>query len=59
MVRNLHAVQQNLSRLRLDSWFRKIPWRREWLLTPVSSLGKLVDIGTWRATVHEVTKSYT
>ena len=40
MVKNLHAMQQNLSRLRFDSWFRKIPWRREWLLTPVFLPGK-------------------
>ena len=22
-------------RLRIDPWFEKIPWRREWQLTPV------------------------
>ena len=28
-------------RLRFDPWVGKIPWRRKWLLIPVSFLGKL------------------
>ena len=36
-----------------DPWVRKIPWRREWLPTPVL----LPD--PWRATVHWVAKSQT
>ena len=30
-VKNLPACRRH----RLDSWARKIPWRREWLPTPV------------------------
>ena len=32
MVKNLPAMQ--------ETWVRKIPWRREWLLTPVFLPGK-------------------
>ena len=31
MVKNLPAVQE----MWVDSWVRKIPWRREWQPTPV------------------------
>ena len=39
-----------------DPWVQKIPWRREWLPTPVSSsiLENATDRRAWRATVHEV-----
>ena len=37
----------------------RIPWRREWLPTPVFLSGESMDWGTWRATVHRVTKSQT
>ena len=36
MVKNLLAVQET----QLLSWVRKIPWRREWLSTPVFLPGK-------------------
>ena len=35
MVKNLPS-----RRRRFDPWVRKIPWRREWLPTPVFLLGK-------------------
>ena len=31
MVKNLPAMQET----RLDPWISKIPWRKEWQLTPV------------------------
>ena len=31
-----------------------MPWRRKWQPTPVFLPGKLLDTGSWRATVHEV-----
>ena len=36
MVKNLPAIR----RPRFSPWVRKIPWRREWLLTPVFLPGK-------------------
>ena len=36
MVKNLPAVQET----RFDPWVGKIPWRREWLHTPVFLPGK-------------------
>ena len=35
----------------------KIPWRREWLPTPVFLPGKLQEQRSWRATVYGVAKS--
>ena len=35
----------------------KIPWRREWLPTPVFLPGKLHEQRSWWATVHGVAKS--
>ena len=43
-------------RLRFDSWFGMIPWRREWLPSPVFLPGECMDRGPWRATLHGVTK---
>ena len=40
-----------------DPWVRKLPWRREWLPTPVFLLGKPHrQRGAWWATVHGVAK---
>ena len=36
MVKNLPAFQET----GFDPWVVKIPWRREWLLIPVSLLGE-------------------
>ena len=33
-----------------DPWVGKIPWRREWLPTPVFLPGKSMDRGAWQAT---------
>ena len=51
MVKDLLAVQETW----FDPWVRKIPWRREWLPTPVflpEEKGR-----AWQATVHGVAKS--
>ena len=48
----------------LDSWVRKIPWRRKWQPTPVFLPGKSHGLefpmenprGAWHAIVHGVTK---
>ena len=42
-----------------NPWVGKIPWRREWLPTPVFLLGDPMDRGAWRAIVHGVAKSQT
>ena len=39
-------------------WAGKIPQGREWEPTPVSRLENSMDRGTWRDTVHEVTRSW-
>ena len=40
-----------------DLWVGKIPWRREWLLTPQDSCWENpMDRGAWRATVHGITR---
>lgn len=45
---------QNSRELSFDSWTRKIPWNREWQLTPVF-LPASMDRGAWHM-VHEVVK---
>ena len=35
----------------------RIPWRKEWLPTPVFLPGEFHDRGAWQATVHEVAKN--
>ena len=47
------AVQE-VQEKRVQSLALKIPWRREWLPTPVSLPG-----GGWWATVHRLAKSQT
>ena len=42
-----------------DPWVRKIPWRREWLPTPVFLPGELHGQTALRATVRGVAKSQT
>ena len=48
-------------RPRFDPCIRKIPWRKEWLPTPVFLPGKFHEQrrGSWQARVHGVTKSQT
>ena len=38
-------------------WVGKIPWRREWLPTPVFLPGEFHGRGVWRATVHRIAES--
>ena len=38
-------------------WVGKIPWRREWLPTPVFLPGEFHGRGVWRATVRRIAKS--
>ncbi|XDC72510.1 hypothetical protein R6Z07F_003683 [Ovis aries] len=40
-------------------WIRKMPWRREWLPTPVFSPGESHGQRSWWATVYGVTSSWT
>ena len=40
----------------IDSWVRKIPWRRAWQPTPVFLPENPMDRGAWRTTVHGVTR---
>ena len=55
MVKNLPAVPET----GFNPWVEKIPWRREWLPTPVFLPGEF-HRGAWQATVvHGVTKSQT
>ena len=49
MVKNPPAMQ--------ETWVGKIPWRREWLPTPVTLPGKSHGRGAWRATVPGVAES--
>ena len=55
MVKNLPAMQ----RPGFDPWIRKIPWRREWLPTPVFLPGESHGQRSLVGTVHGVTKSQT
>ena len=55
MVKNPPKIQETV----FDSWVGKIPWRKEWQLTPGFLPGNPMDRGAWGATVHGVTKSRT
>jgi len=46
-------------RPRFIPWVRKIPWRREWLPTPLFLCGESCGQRSWWATVHGVTKIQT
>ena len=46
-------------RLRFYPWIGKIPWKKAWQLTPVFLPENPMDSGSWQATVHRVTKSWT
>ena len=44
-------------RLQFDPWVGEIPWRREWLPTPVFLPGDSIDREeAWRAAVHGITR---
>ena len=57
-IKNLSAMW----RLEFDLWVRKIPWRREWLPTPVFLPGEFhghrspVGYSQWRRTELGMTK---
>ena len=55
MVKNLPAMQE----IQVQTLDQKIPWKKEWLPTPVSILAWMnpMDKGAWQATVHEVAES--
>ena len=59
VVKNPPANADRHKRPEFDPWVGKIPWRREWLSTPVSLPGESRDRGAWWATVHGVSKSWT
>ena len=42
-----------------DSWVRKVPWRRDWLPSPVFSPGKSHGQRSLQVIVHRVTKYWT
>jgi len=54
MVKNLPARQT----LGLDPWVRKVPWSKQWLLTPVFLPGEFHGQKSL-ATIQGVTKSLT
>lgn len=33
------------------------PWSRKWIPTPITCLGKSMDIGAWQAAVHGVAEN--
>ena len=39
-----------------DPWVGKIPWKKQWLPTPVFFLRSPMDRGAWWVTLHGVTK---
>ena len=59
LVKNLPTMQENP----VDSWVRKIPWRRERLPTPVflpgesQGQGSLVGCRLWGCTESDMTKA--
>ena len=55
MVKNPPTMQET----GVQSHGGKMPWRREWQTIQCSCLENSMNRGTWRATVHGVTKSRT
>ena len=55
MVKNFPAVQETL----FVPWVRTLPWRREWLLTPVFLPGEFHGQRSWQAKVYGVAKRRT
>ena len=48
-----------MQEIQVQTLDQKIPWKKEWLPTPVSILAWMnpMDKGAWQATVHEVAES--
>ena len=59
LVAQMAKICLQCRRPEFDSWVGNIPWRREWLPTPVFLPGEFQDRGAWQAIVHGVTKSFT
>ena len=59
VIKNPAASTGRHKRPGFSPWLGKIPWRREWLPTPVSLPGESMDRGAWWGTVHGVAKSRT
>ena len=53
------SILQRYRRPGFNLWVRKIPWRREWLPTPVFLSGESHGQRSWWAAVHGVSKSWT
>ena len=62
VMKNPAAMQESLGH-RFDPWFRKIPWRRAWHLTPVFLPGEphgqrsLVGYGPYRRKESDTTEA--
>ena len=54
-----YRISLQYRRPEFDPWVGKIPWRREWLPSPIFFPGEFHERGVWRATVHGVSKSWT
>ena len=53
MVKNPPGMQETW----VQSWVRKILWRREWLYSPVLLPREVMVIGSQQATVYGVVKN--
>ena len=58
MVKEPACQCSRRKRCRLDSWVRKIPWKRAWQ-PQYSCLENPIDGGAWWATIHRVAKNQT
>ena len=59
IAKEFQRICLQCSRLESHHWVGKIPWRRQWLPTPVFLPGEFHDRRAWWATVHGVTNSWT
>ena len=57
-VKTLLAVQETQIQI-LGAGCVEMPWRKEWLPTPVFLHVKFMDSESWKATIHGVSKSQT
>ena len=58
-IQNMLKTYRICGRHGLDSWVRKIPWRKKWQPLQYSCLENPMDIRTWWATAHGLTESDT